>query len=127
MGIISTIQSDPILLGSTVIGGLSLLAIIYAWKQGKSLNPMGGKVRSTSPFKYASKFRDRVEDKAEEEGEIPDLQVSQLDNLLSHAVAHGREIERAKGKNSDKLYKMVGICLLLTGLNFVALMVLIFG
>jgi len=128
MSIVSTIIGDPILLGSTVIGALSVALIVYAYKNGKSLNPLGGKVRSKSPFKYAGKVRNSVKDKAEDQGDqIPDLAVSQLDNLLSHAVAHGREIERAKGQNSDKLYKMVGLTLLISGINFLGLMFLIFG
>ena len=128
MSIISTITGDPVLLASTVLGSLSIALVVYAYKNGKSLNPLGGKVRSKSPFKYAGKVRDSVKDKAEDQGDqIPDLAVSQLDNLLSHAVAHGREIERAKGQNSDKLYKMVGLTLLISGINFLGLMFLIFG
>lgn len=119
--------NDPVIVGSVVIGGLSLAAIGYAYSQGKSLNPIGNKVRSKSPFKYAEDFRDRVADKAESEGQLPNLQVSQLDNLLSHAVAHGREIERAKGQNSDKLYKMVGLCLIISGLNLLGILFIAFG
>jgi hypothetical protein len=124
---ISSITSDPIMMASVVLGSLSVALFVYAWKSGKSLNPLSGSVSSTSPFKFADKFRDRVKNEAQEQDEIPDLAVSQLDNLLSHAVAHGREIERAKGKNSDKLYKMVAITTLVSGLNFIGLLVLIFG
>lgn len=128
MGMISTITGDTVLLASTVIGSLSVALGVYAYKKGKSLNPLGSKVRSKSPHKYAGKIRDAVKQKADEQGDqIPDLAVAQLDNLLSHAVAHGREIERAKGQNSDKLYKMVGVTLLFTGINSLALMFLIFG
>lgn len=125
--VLSTITGSPIITASVVLGGLSVLAIAYAWKQGKSLNPMGSEVRSKSPFAYAEKFRDSVREKSKENNEIPDLQVSQLDNLLSHAVAHGREIERAKGQNSDKLYQMVLGALVLSGLNLLAILFLIFG
>jgi hypothetical protein len=124
---ISSITSSPVMMASVVLGSLSVALLVYAWKSGKSLNPISGGVQSTSPFKFADKFRDRVKNEAQDQDEIPDLAVSQLDNLLSHAVAHGREIERAKGKNSDKLYKMVAITTLVSGLNFIGLLVLIFG
>ena len=118
---------DPIILGSIGIGVVSIGLIGYSAYNGKSLNPLAKNVKSESPFSFADKFREAVSKKAKENDQIEDLQVSQLDNLLSHAVAHGREIERAKGKNSDTLYKMIGLCLLGTGLNLIGILILLFG
>jgi len=118
---------EPLILGSVVLGGLSLAVIGYMYSQGKSLDLLSGGVKSKSPYDLLDKFRDRVEEEAEEEGQMPDLQVSQLDNLMAQAVAHGREVERAKGKNSNTLFKMVKINLALTGLLVLAVGFLIFG
>lgn len=115
------------MISSIVIGGLSLAFIGYSYKSGKSLNPLTQKVKSADPFKFADKFKDKIEDKAEEKNQIGELKVSQLDNLLSHAVAHGREIERAKGQDSETLLTMVKISLLLSGLNLLGIAILIFG
>ena len=128
MGIITTITGDPILLISTVLGALSVALLAYAYNNGKKLNPLTSKIRSKSPFKYAQSIKPSVREEADDQGDqIPDLAVAQLDNLLSHAVSHGREVERAKGKNSDTLYKMVKINLVLSGLALIGILFLIFG
>jgi len=118
---------DPIITGSIVIGGLSIAVIGYMYSQGKSLGFLSGDVKSQSPFEFMDNFRGRVEDKAEDEGQLPDLQVSQLDNLISQAVAHGREVERAKGQDSNTMFKMVKLNLALTGAILLGLLFLIFG
>lgn len=118
---------DPIILGSVVIGGLSLAVIGFMYSKGKSLDVLSGDIDSKSPSDFMERFRGRVEDRAEQKGELPDLQVSQLDNLMSQAVAHGREVERAKGQDSNTMFKMVKINLALTGAVLLGLLFLIFG